>query len=670
MQRRAEDELELLHGAVATASRLSQQTLLTFLAFGIYAVIAIYSTTDEQILRESPAALPLLRIKVPLGGFYILMPLLLVVLHFNLLFQLNFLAQRLRALDRAIRSGASLEARIEVDRDHHRKLLYPFLLNNILMGKGVERPLLRLVLWVSVIAFPIFVLLSAQLVFVRYHSFPITLWHRLLVLADLLLLAWIFWPAVVEPETTDEDLSLAQGIKFLPTRRKFRRGPWLARARIVATAVLSAVTFLVSLCGIVVPDDLFGYNNPLARWTREAFRGSLTVRGATLTRDGPARQLILADVLREKQSVRASWRQRIKGLDLRGRDLRNADLSDAVLTNGNLTGALLQGANFEGADLDGAQLAGARLDGADLSGTHLEGANLRGATLTGASLSDAHLEGAVLKHAVLLGADLRRADLSAADIRSADLRLAHLERSRAHAANFSDSDLRGARMEKADLAAANLRWTRLLDARMIGTNIYLADLRGASARELSDEDWHSLLEDLSRIPRARRRFQRAAEALGTAAENFVRVQDVTGTDGALYDAGEVFWIWGTPQGEGRYRSRLADFVTTLACGRDPSGLMPPLDIAVTPIARGIARRARVESDRCLAVRVHAEILHGCLDRTVLPGRFFSFVGSVFSRSGLEQSVDPCLEAETCRCSQARGIGTDVAILNPVRRLGG
>ena len=74
---------------------------ITFLLLGVYVGIIIASTTDCQLLLISPVTLPLLNVQLPILGFYIFVPWLFLLAHFNLLLQLFLMSDKLRVFVRA-----------------------------------------------------------------------------------------------------------------------------------------------------------------------------------------------------------------------------------------------------------------------------------------------------------------------------------------------------------------------------------------------------------------------------------------------------------------------------------------------------------------------------------------------------------------------------------------
>ena len=52
-----------------------------------------------------------------------------------------------------------------------------------------------LIAGISLIVAPLALLFMFQLQFLPYHNWPITLWHRIMVFTDVVLL-WILWPSI------------------------------------------------------------------------------------------------------------------------------------------------------------------------------------------------------------------------------------------------------------------------------------------------------------------------------------------------------------------------------------------------------------------------------------------------------------------------------------------
>jgi uncharacterized protein YjbI with pentapeptide repeats len=179
------------------------------------------------------------------------------------------------------------------------------------------------------------------------------------------------------------------------------------------------------------------------------------------------------------------WRANLEGAylseaDLRGANLREALLRSAILDRAQLTRAILvsakaTGTNLTASDLRFADLSygtfeNAVISNARVSGASLYAVNLRNAQLLRTDLSRTDMRDTRLEHAVLSFANLEQADLSSARLAEANLTGARLK-----GAILLDADLK-----KADLRGAFLTGAVLRDAELDGANLAGADLRGTS----------------------------------------------------------------------------------------------------------------------------------------------------------------------------------------------
>ena len=172
-------------------------TLLQVLysAFLIYLVVVsalVLSTTHKQLFLDSPIGVSLgqsLQIKTSL--FFLFFPLILLYLHFQLLWQMNFVSLKLRKLACETDKG-----REPLSSQHEIRLrLSNLVLTHAIVDDSYLSKLARLVLTITLGLAPPLLLLYAQIVFLPYHSESITWTHRIVLLADVLLLATV-WPRI------------------------------------------------------------------------------------------------------------------------------------------------------------------------------------------------------------------------------------------------------------------------------------------------------------------------------------------------------------------------------------------------------------------------------------------------------------------------------------------
>ena len=465
----SEGKLAVLHASANESARHVRGLYVTFLLFAFYIAVIVFATTDEQLLRETGARLPLLNVELPLLGFYIFIPWLVLIFHVHLLNQFFLLSRKLHNVNRAI---ASLPEDIQ---HNHRELPFPLVFSHMIIGthhSGLLRWAFSLAVILTVVIVPITLLLAIQWKFLPYHSSGITRNHRIILGLDLLLL-WTFWPRMFARSVRWGVWCPSRGLEWRVQRRR-------QLIRMLTAGVSTMVVLVVSALLLVLPDNGIEYfldeeakqawqkqvwrersqEESEEAWLNDIFHRNLDLREKTLMRQEPPPELI-ATYKEASDPSEKVWLDYGKPLDLQRRDLRNADFFEAKLWDADLRGADLRGTDFQGAQLQGADLRGADLRGAIFWRAQLQGAALRSARLQGADFRDAQLQGADLREANLQGADFQDAQLQGADLRSARLQGAALWRAQLQgadlrSANLQGADLRGAKIYATDFARANL----------------------------------------------------------------------------------------------------------------------------------------------------------------------------------------------------------------------
>jgi hypothetical protein len=95
-------EAEALAAALNHSAERVQTVWFTFLTFMVYLAIAAGTTTHRMLFLKEPLNLPVLNLKLPLPGFYILTPIIFVVFHFYMLLNLVLLARTAKSFEDAL----------------------------------------------------------------------------------------------------------------------------------------------------------------------------------------------------------------------------------------------------------------------------------------------------------------------------------------------------------------------------------------------------------------------------------------------------------------------------------------------------------------------------------------------------------------------------------------
>jgi uncharacterized protein YjbI with pentapeptide repeats len=442
--------------AIAQATKIARWFYFALLLSSAACWILISLTTDPRLmLNASAIPIPRLGNVLPMAGFYLGGPLLLLLLYLRFHFLILRLCGNMAALPEVFPDGQTLE------KDGAWFLM------------GLVRRHFR---WSRDSRSPLAVLERGLSVLLAYWVAPATLiffWGRYLVRQDLRgtmlqvllvvggIAAATCLPAVVSRALRQGDLHRAKSRSAL---------------RIAASTLRSAAAAALLL-------TLLSYG---------------VIRGI------PADRSIAPEVA--STDFRRWASQALQTVGCRPyADLAEAALS-AVPARGNLTeealaavpGAKLNQMNLRYARAYRAILVNARLWRTDLEGTYLSEADLRGANLREATLHSATLDRVQASHSVLVSANGSDANFSAADLRDADLSYgifenavfsnAKLNGASLYAANLrntqflrtdlSRADLRDTKFEKAVLARAVLEQTDLSSARLSEANLTGAQLKG------------------------------------------------------------------------------------------------------------------------------------------------------------------------------------------------
>lgn len=415
------ESLEKLFGGLKAVDEISESAkklFIAMLAACLYCWLTIATTTDLNLItNRSSSPLPIIQTSIPIVGFYVVAPLLLISIYFYFHFYLQKLWEELGSLPAIFPDGRRLHQRSD-----------PWLLNDLVRSHVAllrpDRPFMSyfqqtisIVLAWWLVPFTLFLFWGRYL---PRHDFR---WTTL----QVVLLAISITAATFLYRLAGASLHGAERLSFRPWTSHLKNQRFYGG--IVTFVVTGVVLTLVSIGAIRSSYPQY----PLSWLQDPAGCWSWTPRAMALVGYSPFANLRRADV-----SVKPSnWTGKneseldgVKGAEMEDADLRYAEANGAFLAKADLSGARLEGADLTDSDLRQARFI--KLDirsrqpfagNADLTGANLSGANLRGAFLRvghlpGAYLVEADLTGALLNSADLIGTQLDGAELEFADFRS------------------------------------------------------------------------------------------------------------------------------------------------------------------------------------------------------------------------------------------------------------
>ena len=488
-------ELDAARASVVDAATVTAGLWLSYIFALFYIGIAAAGVTHNDLLLGSPMRLPFIQIEVPLVAFFVLAPLLFIILHIYTLVHFVMLAAKAEALNTALKEQPpdAFHTAEGVRRQLPSNIFVQFLAGPADIREGGLGIFLRIVAWSTLVIGPILLLLLLQGRFLPFHHEWITWLHRLAVFVDVIML-WLLWPAILKGRSNIVWISL-------------RRYKWAALAGLTTLCFAFAVaTFPGETIAYWLGEKRWIPPNPITAWLGQTDSDGqpiwtsfhdLFFRGE-IDQTKRRRKGFFSDTLVVSHFV-AEGTAVLEAAVLRGRDLKGAVFLNADLHEVDLTGALLQGAQLAGARLQGATLDGAQLQGAKLDWAHLQGASLNYAQLQGAWLKDAKLQGATLTEAQAQGAWLEGAQLQGATLENTSLQGAMLKSAHLQGARFLHAHLQGASLEQAIVSATDLTgaylWRAQLDPKSF-KNIFAEETIAWSAED-GEKPWTG--EDFSSL---------------------------------------------------------------------------------------------------------------------------------------------------------------------------
>ena len=493
-----QERFDRLREAANESARSFRTTYTFYLIVALYILVIVSSTHHDLLFRAGNVQMPIVNVGVPVVWFFTVVPWLLLLLHFNLLIQAIFLANKVSQYAAALDGGRS-----DTEKSEALGLLYPAPLAHKVADadpQGSMRRLLNVIVFVTLAVLPLGILIFAQVRFLLYQNEWLTWLHRGAVVVDIGLLWWL-WPRITVPHMAWRE--------------------WYRTRRIKASFVPNVAAFAIIFSAFFAdfPGGTMGNLTPSLDSGRNYLLGrTYALSNRVLVDTEPAPEILAAHYRATCESGNGCdesviavgspfWCNHAKPLQLKRRHFRNAVLSESTLCQADLEGAKLHGADLGGAKLHRATLGGAELHGAILGGAELHGAilrsaklykaDLRSAKLHRADLEDAELHranlsgakfnGANLRSAKLHGAWLENAKLHGADLRVAELHGASLLGAELHGAILSGAKFNGASLESAKLHGAILRSAKLHGAILSGAELHGADLRKAQLHGASSD---------------------------------------------------------------------------------------------------------------------------------------------------------------------------------------
>jgi len=173
-------ELARLDKIVEDSSEKNRNFFAAYLGILIYVQAIVFSTTDLNLLLSTEGLkMPIIDLTVPLIGFYVVIPLFVIALHFNFMQNLESHHYKLMRWQEATLGGKVSRSSIQ-----------PFLFDFAILEK--EGQMVRWVGWANSLLCYNFAPITLGLLLIRFSDIQnplVTVWHYLAFFFDV----WLVW---------------------------------------------------------------------------------------------------------------------------------------------------------------------------------------------------------------------------------------------------------------------------------------------------------------------------------------------------------------------------------------------------------------------------------------------------------------------------------------------
>lgn len=436
--------------------------LIFFFSFGLYVYISVLNTSDIALLLPRHSfKMPFIDFELGLLHFYTLAPLLLLLLHFNLLFN-HF--KNIEKLDKY---------KNKIDLTTINPSLYGF---SFIKGGNYQGFMINIMLYMLLYILPLIVFITMYIRFADYHHQFITPLHLFIIIIDI---GFIF-----------SSIFLTSKHTYLPTGKLH----YLKIGFFIILFTLTGYTMVKYYKDYFYPVASMPYNASYSKNIKKSYEGYLCRIIRSISNDDECYpRLIVTEEEMAKISKSALYIPRyltmkntnkeniehdliIKHgtrIDLSKRNLRYAILKGNILTRANLRSTQLQAANLIDAHMQAVDLENADLENAIMMYTKLEYAYLGGTNLQGANLASAHMQN------IKTGNPYTFSNFSNAKFTVTTLNNVNLKRANLTGTNFNNVNLTGSSFVRATITSS-----QFINANLTNTNFSEATFTLSQCKQL------------------------------------------------------------------------------------------------------------------------------------------------------------------------------------------
>jgi len=481
--------------SINSSSGINRNLGLFFVAFLFYIAISIASTTDLMLfMPDSFIELPIIGINLPLKGFYVVAPFLILIFHYYLLLNLELHCQKLFQFSK------------EPESEEKAISLHPFIINYLITIKsGDRREILKFVIRISAFHLPLLTLFYILLRFADYQSYSISSLHMACIIIDLYLI-YSQTPNIIKIfSVKNSPLAKKAGFGYMFLLWKFRLLNKLFRKKKFGTRTYvcykngikhhfeNVITLLGITYYIWFLMTISGYFGVLSGyWTiLEYTFPKIIIENEVLVKYPEQKKLLQTDWLVLSKKEKLSKYPSVAGIDLSDRNLIYCNLSNCIMINAKLNYTDFNYSKLDNIILTGCSLYSTNFNSASLRYSDFSGANgscdFTDADLTISNFSNTHLQGYFIR-TELFSAIFDSSDLNNSRFTHANLSQVEILNSRFFATHFigtnmQRSNIRNSTIDGCNFAGANIQNSQITnnkisDSNFDGTKLIFSDLSG------------------------------------------------------------------------------------------------------------------------------------------------------------------------------------------------
>jgi len=449
--------------SIEQSSVKNNKLLIIFYLSTLYILVSVLNTSDLMLLLPTDTfKMPLIGFELNLIYFYVLAPIVLMLLHFNILFNYREHLEKLNAY----KGTLTLET---IDSS-----MYNYVYASLKDGSSTGS-IVRIVLWLLIYLFPLLVFVAIFQRFADFHHQIITVLHLVILIVDIFLICY-----------------------YLYENSHYHKSTWLSylfSTFIIGIGVLELSYFVIFFYPLVYVEykaesipkfkEMGIYYQSVCK-VHSFFLGSdrnedkdcfprIVVTDEKISNISPS-TLYIPRYFVQQESTEERDREKNLILDygerinLSNRNLRYANLENCILTRADMHGTQLQAAKLVRTHLQAVKFDNAQLQDTDMREAKLQNAAILHAKLQRASFIHADMTETYLDDSNLSGARMQGSNLVQTYFDNSILTNVNFDSANLVSVSFLDANLKGASFKNAKISNVSFEGAKNVDFRALKSN--------------------------------------------------------------------------------------------------------------------------------------------------------------------------------------------------------